>query len=178
MKAHLLATILIVGVLACSGGSTASTCPATAPLDCQDGKCCSDGYPYHCASTAHCWQTASAAQQDCGTSYTSCTGASGSGGTDGGSSSGSSGTGGTGGSSGAGGSMGSCGTCSGNLQCSQWIQGTACNWQSCACYFTLNGSDTWKEYYHTSSGQCFQCSTTGTTCQSAAQALVNQCYGL
>ena len=87
-----------------------------------------------------------------------------------------SGTGGTGGT--ASGSMGACGTCSGQLQCSQWISGQACNWQSCACYFTLNGSDTMKEFYHASDGQCFQCSTTNTTCTSAAQALINHCYGL
>jgi len=74
--------------------------------------------------------------------------------------------------------MGDCGTCSGNLQCSGWISGSSCSWQSCACYFTLNGSDTMKEFYHSSDNQCFQCSTTGTTCQSAAQALVNHCYGL
>jgi len=74
--------------------------------------------------------------------------------------------------------MGACGTCSGNLQCSGWISGPNCNVQSCACYFTLNGSDTWKEYYRTSDNQCYQCSTTGTTCTAAAQAVVGRCYGM
>lgn len=74
------------------------------------------------------------------------------------------------------GGMGECGTCSGNLQCSGWMQGLSCSWQSCACYYHLNGSDVWKEYYHSSDGQCFQCANNGTTCTAAAQALINHCY--
>jgi len=76
--------------------------------------------------------------------------------------------------------IGDCGTCSGNLQCSQWISGTSCSWQSCTCYFTYKGSDTSKSYYHSSDGQCFQCGELGPnheeSCRQAAQELVNHCY--
>ncbi len=74
------------------------------------------------------------------------------------------------------GGMGECGTCSGNLQCSGWMQGTSCNWQSCTCYYILNNSDVWKSFYHSDDGQCFQCATNGTICTAAAQSLINHCY--
>lgn len=139
----------------CASGQTecGSGCMPTGNSCCPDGQHnCDSGYTCNATSTA------------CVASGTS----------GGGASSTSSGSSGTTGSS----SMGACGSCSGNLQCSQWISGTSCNWQSCACYFVLNGSDSMKEFYHSSDGQCFQCPTTGTTCQSAAQALINHCYGL
>jgi hypothetical protein len=74
--------------------------------------------------------------------------------------------------------MGPCGTCTGNLQCSGWMSGELCNWQSCACYYnTPTGGDHMKEFYHSSDGRCFQCETEGFACNEAAQSLVNHCYG-
>ena len=63
------------GHTACNavGGSwSGGFCPSTAPLDCNNTKCCPAGYPYDCPVQGHCWSTPSAAAAECGTSYATC----------------------------------------------------------------------------------------------------------
>jgi hypothetical protein len=80
-------------------------------------------------------------------------------------------------SGGGGGGGAACGTCTGNLQCSGWMSGTTCDWQSCACYFIDDhGSDELDGFYHSSDGQCFHCPEPGESCTQAAQGLINHCY--
>lgn len=135
------------------GGGGGETCPSSAPLHCSAGWCCpkGEGGRTDVCCNGNPQASGCTANGNCST--------------------------GTGGGTGGGGGGGvTCGACTGQLECSQWISGTICNFQSCWCYYSDEHGDTDYGFYHTSDGQCFVCPQSD--CQAAAQALINHCYGV
>jgi len=66
---------------------------------------------------------------------------------------------------------------SSNLQCSQWIEATRCNIQSCSCIYPQRTGQVVRAYYHTSDGAYFPCSGVDQTlsCTNAAIAAAEHC---